>query len=286
MTVSIISKKPTSPGVRHQVYVSSSVVEKKPLKPKYLLRGLNKNSGRDNSGKITVRGKCRGTKKLYRIIDFFARPDSIDSVSVHVIESIQYDPNRNAHIALIKNQDTEKHSYVIATEGMKKGGKVTFTNDALKNINSGDSLKLKHIPIGSMVSSIEIRPGSGAVLARSAGSYCYIIGRENGYVSLRMPSGEIRKFLEDCRVRFGITSNKEYSNVVFGKAGKSYAKGFRPISRGIARNPVDHPMGGRTNGGKHPQSPTGVLAKGKKTRKKTKKSSFFIVKRRISKKSK
>lgn len=270
---------PTSPGVRGRVKVTYDLADNgRPYR--YLTVGNSKKAGRDNSGKISVRHKCRGNKKRYRIIDYKRTLNpNIESVAYNV-ESIQYDPNRTAYIALVKSNVDSKLSYVIATSGVKKGDTIFSSNTSSASLSDGTCTQLKHIPVGTNVHSIEFKPNEGAKIARSAGTFCTIAGFDGDFALLKMPSGELRKFNQNCRATTGIVSNKDHVNAKIGKAGLAFAKGRRPSVRGIAMNPVDHPMGGRTNGGKHPCSPTGVKAKGKKTRKKNHRSSVFIVKRR------
>lgn len=277
MATKILFSKPTSPGSRHIVKAKSDALKSSTKPCKFLTVGLNKKAGRDNKGRISVRHKCAGNKKRYRIIDFKRSLFGKKEVN-YVVVSVEYDPNRTSHIALIKSE-LGQLSYILASEKTKTGDKLIFSDGNVKNPLPGYTMMLKNIPSGLNVYNIEFAPGQGGKIARSAGTFCSILGMEDGYALVKMPSGELRKFHENCRASIGETSNKDHVNEKIGKAGRSFAKGKRPTVRGIAMNPVDHPMGGRTNGGKHPCSPTGVKSKGLKTRNKNKKS-FFIVKRR------
>ena len=267
--------KPTTPSRRKMATsdfseVTSTVPEKSLLVP------LKKSGGRNSNGRITVRRRGGGQKRHYRLIDFkrdkFGIPARVDS--------IQYDPNRSALIALLIYADGEKR-YILAPDGLKPGAKIMSGPEA--EVRIGNTMPLSRIPLGSMVHAIEIKPGKGAQLARSAGASCQVMAREEGMVTLKMPSSEMRMFREDCMATIGQVGNLDHSNEDWGKAGKSRWQGRRPKVRGVAMNPIDHPHGGgegRTSGGRHPVTPWGVPTKGKKTRKKHKASDKFIVKRR------
>ena len=236
-------------------------------------------AGRNNKGRITVRHKSGGHKKSYRIIDFKRNKFDVEAV----VERIEYDPNRTAFIALIKYVDGV-YSYIIAPHKLKVGDKV-LSSKQLIDMKIGNSMPLSVIPIGSIIHNIEIKPGCGAAVSRSAGTYAQLVGKDGGYALVKMQSGEIRLFLLECIATIGSVSNLDNKNISIGKAGRSRWLGIRPTVRGVAMNPVDHPHGGgegRTSGGRHPVSPTGKSAKGKKTRSK-KKSNRLIVKKRYKK---
>ena len=236
-------------------------------------------AGRNNKGRITVRHKSGGHKKSYRIIDFKRNKFDIEAA----VERIEYDPNRTAFIALIKYTDGV-FSYIIAPHKLKVGDKI-ISSKQLIDIKIGNSMPLSVIPIGSIIHNIELKPGCGAAVSRSAGTYAQLVGKDGGYALVKMQSGEIRLFLLDCMATIGSVSNLDNKNVSIGKAGRSRWLGIRPTVRGVAMNPVDHPHGGgegRTSGGRHPVSPHGKSAKGKKTRSR-KKSNRLIVKNRHKK---
>lgn len=266
--------KPTSPGRRFQTFlVNPELSSKEPEKS--LTEPLKKTGGRNNYGRITVRFRGGGHKRLYRIIDFKRDKDGIPAKVI----ALEYDPNRSANIALLQYQDGEKR-YILAPLGLKVGD--TVISGEQVDIKVGNALPLKNIPVGTMVHNVELRPGKGGQLARAAGAFAQILGKEKEYVILRLPSGEIRKIHGDCKATIGQVGNIEWENIVWGKAGRIRWRGRRPHVRGVAMNPVDHPLGGgegRTHGGRHPCSPWGQLAKGLKTRKK-KPSDKFILKRR------
>jgi large subunit ribosomal protein L2 len=265
--------KPITPGMRQKTSLDFSELSKdKPEKS--LLAKLHKKGGRNHDGKMTLRHRGGGHKRRYRIIDFKRDKEGV----VGVVESIQYDPNRSANIALIKYQDDEKR-YIIAPNGINVGDQVESGENAPPNI--GNALPLNKIPLGSSIHAIEMTPGKGAALARSAGTFATLMGREGKYVVIKLPSGEIRRVLSNCKATMGATSNPDHGLQVLGKAGRKRWLGRRPRVRGVAMNPVDHPMGGgegRASGG-HPRSRTGVMAKGQKTRKK-KASDKLIISRR------
>jgi len=228
-------------------------------------------AGRNNKGRITVRHKSGGHKKSYRIIDFKRNKFDIEAA----VERIEYDPNRTAFIALIKYTDGV-FSYIIAPHKLKVGDKI-ISSKQLIDIKIGNSMPLSVIPIGSIIHNIELKPGCGAAVSRSAGTYAQLVGKDGGYALVKMQSGEIRLFLLDCMATIGSVSNLDNKNISIGKAGRSRWLGIRPTVRGVAMNPVDHPHGGgegRTSGGRHPVSPTGKSAKGKKTRSRKKIESF------------
>lgn len=266
--------KPNTAGSRHTVRVVNPDLHKgKPHRA--LLEPTSKNGGRNNKGRITVRHRGGGHKRHYRLIDFRRDKDGIPGK----IENLSYDPNRSSHIALVLYADGERR-YIIAPRGLKKGSPVISGQDA--PIKPGNTLPMENIPAGTTVHCIELKPGKGAQMARSAGTSVQILGKEGMYAILRMPSGERRKVLLRCRATIGEVGNEEHSLRSLGKAGAKRHRGIRPTVRGVAMNPVDHPHGGgegRTSGGRHPVSPTGVPAKGFRTRK-NKRTESLRVKRR------
>ena len=269
--------KPTSPGRRALVLVSRKGVWKgKPHKP--LVRGCSRTGGRNNRGCITSRHIGGGGRKVYRLVDFKRNKFGVEAV----VERIEYDPNRSAFIALIRYHDNEVR-YILAPHSLAVGDRVGSGTDF--GIRVGNTLKLASIPVGTMVHNIELKPKGGGKIARSAGGYAQLVGKDSGYALLRLRSGEMRLFLENCLATIGVVSNASHQNINLGKAGRSRWMGRRPSVRGVAMNPVDHPHGGgegKTSGGRHPVSPTGVLAKGKRTRN-SKKSTRLIVKKRYKK---
>lgn len=272
--------KPTTPSRRGMTKPDFSMLTKN--KPeKKLLRRLNKTGGRNNKGRITVRFKGGGVKRRYRLLDF---GEKRLGESAKVI-GIEYDPNRTARIALIQYGDNNK-SYVIAPEGLKVGDIMTFGETS--EINPGNRLKLKNIPVGTFVYNIEINPGQGGKIARSAGTAATVLATEGIYTTLSMPSGEVRKILKECYGTVGFVSNRQHNLEVIGKAGRARHKGVRPHVRGTAMNAADHPHGGgegRTPIGlKHPKTPWGKNAYGVRTRRKKKYSHKMILQRRRSKK--
>ena len=266
--------KPTSPGRRFVVKVVNHELHKgDPFAP--LLEKKSKNGGRNNQGRITTRHKGGGHKQHYRVIDFKRDKDGIAGV----VERLEYDPNRTAHIALIKYMDGERR-YIIAAKGMSAGTPVI--SGAESPIKSGNCLQLRNIPVGSTIHCIEMKPGKGAQIARSAGASVQLVAREGKYATIRLRSGEMRKVLSECKATIGEVSNSEHSLRKLGKAGAARWRGVRPTVRGVAMNPVDHPHGGgegRTSGGRHPVSPWGVPTKGHKTRS-NKRTDGMIVRRR------
>jgi len=272
--MAIVKRKPTSAGRRHVVNVVSEGLHKgAPHKP--LLEPQSKSGGRNNNGRITTRHIGGGHKQHYRIIDFKRNKDGIPAE----VERIEYDPNRTAHIALLKYSDGERR-YIIAPKGVVAGDKVQ-SGDAAP-IKVGNTLPLRNIPVGTVLHCIELKPGKGAQIARSAGASVQLVAREGRHATLRLRSGEMRKVLSECRATLGEVSNSEHSLRKLGKAGAARWRGVRPTVRGVAMNPVDHPHGGgegRTSGGRHPVSPWGMPTKGYKTRK-NKRTDNLIVRRR------
>jgi large subunit ribosomal protein L2 len=266
--------KPTTPGQRNKVISAfDEITASKPEKS--LVVGKHKSGGRNNKGKMTMRYLGGGHKRRYRIIDFKRDKDGIPGT----INSIEYDPNRSARIALVFYADGEKR-YIIAPNGLKVGQIVLSGAKATPDI--GNTLFLSDVPLGSVVHNIELNPGQGGRMARSAGSYAQLTSREGKYAALKLPSGEIRQVLVTCKATIGSTSNPDHMHEVSGKAGRNRWLGRRPRTRGVAMNPVDHPMGGgegRASGG-HPRSRKGLPAKGFKTRNKKKASNRLIVERR------
>ena len=272
--MAIIKTKPTSPGRRFvQTIKSDHLHSGKPYKP--LVKGLRKTGGRNTHGRITTRHIGGGHKKLYRMIDFKRNKDDIEGL----VERIEYDPNRSAHIALILYKDGERR-YIIAPKKLAQGDTVISGENApLKN---GNTLPLSKIPVGTVVHCIEMKPGKGAQLARSAGTSVQVLAREGNYATLRLKSGEVRKVLTACRATIGEVSHSEHNLRKLGKAGASRWRGIRPSVRGVAMNPIDHPHGGgegKTSGGRDPVSPWGMPTKGYKTRAKNNPTDKFIVRR-------
>lgn len=245
---------------------------------KSLLRPLRKKGGRNNQGRITVRHRGGGHKQQYRIIDFLRNKDGVPAK----VDSIQYDPNRNCRIALLFYVDGEKR-YILAPDGLKVGQTIENGVDAPPAI--GNAMPMTKIPLSTQIHAIEFLPGTGAKMCRSAGSSATLMARDGDWAQISLPSGEIRKVPATCRATIGMVGNSDQMNVVIGKAGRNRWKGIRPHVRGTAMNPIDHPHGGgegRTKGGRHPVSPSGVLAKGGSTRKRRKPSNSAIVRRRKS----
>ncbi|RMH65107.1 MAG: 50S ribosomal protein L2 [Calditrichaeota bacterium] len=274
----IKSFKPITPGQRFKT-VSDFKEITKDTPEKSLLEPISKTGGRNNMGRVTAWQRGGGHKRRYRKIDFKRNKHDIPA-RVH---SIEYDPNRTARIALLHYADGEKR-YILAPDKVNVGDTLMAGENA--DIRDGNALPLNKIPVGLMVHAVEMKPKKGAQLARSAGTYAQILAREEKYALLKMPSGEVRKVPSTCYATIGIVSNGDHMNISIGKAGRTRWLGRRPNVRGVAMNPVDHPMGGgegRTSGGRHPCSPWGQLAKGLKTRKKSKPSNALIVKRRKQK---
>ncbi|WP_163323202.1 50S ribosomal protein L2 [Draconibacterium mangrovi] len=266
--------KPVTPGQRHKVIgafdtITASTPEKSLLEP------IKKSGGRNNQGRMTMRYIGGGHKRKYRIIDFMRDKDGVAAV----VDSIQYDPNRTARIALLKYEDGEKR-YMIAPNGLQVGQTVMSGTGADPEI--GNCLPLAEMPLGTLVHNIELHPGQGGVMARSAGAYAQLTSRDGKYAILKLPSGESRMVLTSCRATVGTVGNTEHNIEKSGKAGRSRWLGRRPRVRGVVMNPVDHPMGGGEgrNSGGHPRSRKGLLAKGYKTRSKKKASNKYIVERR------
>ena len=275
--MSLKTYKSTTNGIRGMQTVDYKSLDKvEPYKP--LLRPLRKSGGRNNTGRITVRHRGGGAKRAYRIIDF--KRNKVDIVGR--VEYIEYDPNRTAFIARVVYTDGERR-YILAPSGLEKGAKIV--SSAHTDVKPGNTMLLSNIPFGTNVHNIEMKPGKGGQIARSAGSYCQLVGRTNGYAQLKMPSGEMRMVPEGCRATIGVVSNSDHSNRKVGKACKKRHLGIRPTVRGVAMNPVDHPHGGgegRTSGGRHPVTPWAVPTKGHKTRN-NKRTDKFIIKRRNKK---
>ncbi|MDD4921571.1 MAG: 50S ribosomal protein L2 [Bacteroidales bacterium] len=266
--------KPTTPGQRHKIIgafetITASAPEKS------LVYGLNKSGGRNNEGKMTMRYLGGGHKQRYRFIDFKRTKDGVPAT----VKTIEYDPNRSARIALLYYADGEK-AYIIAPNGLKVGMNLMSGEEAAPEI--GNTLPLKNIPIGTVIHNIELRPGQGAKMVRSAGTFAQLTSKEESYAVIKMPSGETRKILLTCKATVGSVGNSDHALESSGKAGRSRWQGRRPRVRGVVMNPVDHPMGGgegKSSGG-HPRSRKGLLAKGLKTRAPKKHSSKYIIDRR------
>jgi large subunit ribosomal protein L2 len=269
--------KPVTPGRRGATVSDFAELTDRKKKPeKSLLEPYKKKGGRNNQGIVTSRFRGGGHKRMYRLIDFKRRKDGVWAT----VEAIEYDPNRTSRIALLKYEDGEK-AYILAPDGLKAGDKVMSGPDA--EPKPGNCLPLTKIPLGMSVHNVELQPGHGGQLARSAGTSATLTAREGSWAQLTLPSGEVRRVSSECRGTIGVIGNADHMNISLGKAGRKRWKGRKPHQRGVAQNPVSHPMGGgegRTSGGRHPCSPTGVLAKGGKTRKKRKPSNSAIVRRR------
>lgn len=272
--MAVKSYKPYTPSRRFMTTLDNSDITSKPTVKRLLIK-LPQKAGRNNQGRITSRHKEAGHKKLYRIIDFKRDKFGVPGKVV----TIEYDPYRNCRICLISYVDGDKR-YIIQPEGLKVGDTVMSAESGL-DILPGNAMKLKNIPVGTVVHNVELKPGKGGQIARSAGNSCQIMGREGKYVVLRLPSGEMRYILGECMATIGTVGNAEYQNITIGKAGRSRWLGIRPQTRGVAMNPVDHPHGGGEgrSKGNHPVSPWGMPTKGYKTRKK-KQSDKYIISRR------
>lgn len=272
--MAVVKRKPTSAGRRFVVSVVSPDLHKgDPYAP--LLEPKSRSGGRNNNGRVTVRHVGGGHKQHYRLVDFRRNKDGIPAT----VERIEYDPNRTAHIALVCYADGERR-YVIAPKGLNAGDRIE-SGDAAP-IKVGNTLPIRNIPVGSVIHCLELKPGKGAQLARSAGASVQLVAREGQYATVRLRSGEMRKILTECRATIGEVSNSEHSLRSLGKAGAKRWLGVRPTVRGVAMNPVDHPHGGgegRTSGGRHPVTPWGVPTKGYKTRK-NKRTTKMIVRGR------
>jgi large subunit ribosomal protein L2 len=271
--------RPTSPGRRQLVIVDRKELHKgKPVKA--LTEGLTKSGGRNNLGRVTAFRHAGGHKRAYRIVDFKRRKWDMPAT----VERLEYDPNRTAFIALIKYRDGEL-SYILAPQRVKAGDEVVAGERV--DVKPGNAMPLKSIPVGTIVHNVELKPLKGGQIARSAGSYVQIVGRDAGYAQLRLSSGEVRMVADGCMATIGAVSNPDNMNENWGKAGRSRHLGRQPSVRGVAMNPVDHPHGGgegKTSGGRHPVTPWGKKTRGPKTRK-TKPSDRLIIRRRHAKKS-
>jgi large subunit ribosomal protein L2 len=266
--------KPLTPSQRYKIVDNfEQITHSEPEKS--LLLPIKKSGGRDNTGKMTMRYIGGGHKKMYRIIDFKREKDGIPAT----VKTIEYDPNRTARIALLFYKDGEKR-YIISPNGLQVGQVILSGKGAAPEL--GNCLLLSEVPLGTIISCIELRPGQGASIARSAGTYAQLVAREGKYATIKMPSGETRLILVTCKAMIGAVSNPDHNLEISGKAGRSRWKGVRPRVRGVAMNPVDHPMGGgegRASGG-HPRSRKGLPAKGYKTRTPKKESNKYIIERR------
>ena len=265
---------PTTPSQRQLVTVDRSELWKgKPVKK--LTRGLTKSGGRNNKGRITMWHRGGGHKRTYRIVDFKRRKSDVEGT----VQRLEYDPNRTAFIALIEYDDGEQ-AYIIAPQRLGVGDKILAAQRA--DIKPGNAMPISSIPVGTIIHNVELKPGKGGQLARSAGAYVQLVGRESGYALLRLTSGEVRRVRAECMASIGAVSNPDQKNTNLGKAGRKRWLGRRPVVRGVVMNPIDHPHGGgegRTSGGRHPVTPWGVPTKGKRTRN-NKKTDRLIVRRR------
>lgn len=273
---------PVTPGSRFMSYpVFDEITKSTPEKS--LLEPLKKSGGRNNAGRKTSRHRGGGHKRFYRVIDFKRNKDGIPAT----VAAIEYDPNRSSRIALLHYIDGEKR-YILAPNGLKVGDRVESGERV--EIKAGNTMPMKNIPLGTDIHNIEMKVGKGGQIVRSAGTFAVLAAREGDYVTLKLPSGEIRKLRVECRATIGVVGNSDHENIVLGKAGRTRWLGIRPQTRGMAMNPVDHPMGGgegksKSGGGrKHPKSPWGQLAKGQKTRNRKKASQKLIVRARNAKK--
>jgi large subunit ribosomal protein L2 len=269
--------KPVTPSQRQLVIVERSELWKgKPVKE--LTQGLRGKGGRNNTGRVTLRWRGGGHKQRYRIVDFKRQKDDMAAT----VERLEYDPNRTAFIALLKYEDGAL-SYILAPQRLKAGDQVVSGERV--DVKPGNAMPLKNIPVGTIVHNVEMKPGKGGQIARSAGTYVQLVGRDAGYALLRLSSGEVRMVRADCRATIGAVSNPDQQNINIGKAGRNRWLGRRPSVRGVAMNPIDHPHGGgegRTSGGRHPVTPWGKPTKGKKTRH-NKATDRYIVRRRHAK---
>lgn len=272
--MAVVKAKPTSAGRRFVVKVVNPELHKgKPHKS--LLQRKNKSGGRNNAGRITTRHRGGGHKRHYRLVDFRRDKDGIPAV----VERLEYDPNRSANLALLKYADGERR-YIVAPRDVAAGDELMSGTSA--PIRAGNAMALRNIPLGSVIHCVELKPGKGAQLVRSAGSSCQLVAREGSYATLRLRSGEMRRVLVECRATLGEVGNSEHNLRSLGKAGAVRWRGKRPTVRGVAMNPVDHPHGGgegKTSGGRHPVSPWGMPTKGYKTRS-NKRTDSLIVRRR------
>jgi len=272
------SFKPVTPSLRSLVIVDRSELWKgKPVKA--LTEGLRNSGGRNNHGRITMWQRGGGHKRRYRTIDFKRRKFEVEAT----VERLEYDPNRTAFIALIRYADGEL-AYVLAPQRLKAGDKIVSGERV--DIKPGNAMPLKSIPVGTIVHNVELKPGRGGQIARSAGAYCQLVGRDGDQALLRLSSGEVRRVRSVCMATIGAVSNPDQQNINIGKAGRSRWLGRRPVVRGVAMNPIDHPHGGgegRTSGGRHPVTPWGKPTKGKKTRRNKKTDSAIVRRRRVDK---
>lgn len=272
--MAIKTANPVTPSMRQLVSLDRTGLWKGNPEKK-LTVGKKSSAGRNNLGRITTRHRGGGHKKLYRIIDFKRRKFDLEAT----VERIEYDPNRSSFIALVEYSDGEK-TYIIAPQKLEPGDKIISGLEV--DIKIGNALPLKNIPVGTVVHNVEMKPGKGGQIARAAGSYVQLVGKDVGYALLRLRSGEVRMVSSECMATIGAVSNPDRQNITIGKAGRSRWLGIRPTVRGVAMNPVDHPHGGgegKTSGGRHPVTPWGKKTKGKKTRT-NKSTNKFIVKRR------
>ncbi len=268
--------KPITPARRFMTTMDTSDITAK-ASVRSLLVNIPRKAGRNNNGRITSRHKEAGAKKLYRIIDFKRNKFGVEGR----VATVEYDPYRNCRICLINYTDGEKR-YILQPKGLAVGDRISSAHEGL-DIKTGNAMKLKAIPVGTLVHNIEMSPGHGGQMARSAGGYAQIMGRDGKYVSLRLPSGEMRYILGECMATIGTVGNEDFANMVVGKAGRTRHLGIRPQTRGSAMNPIDHPHGGgegKTNSGRHPVSPWGMPTKGYKTRKKKASDKLIISKRK------
>ena len=274
--MAIKTYKPTTPSRRYMTNLDSGDITAK-ASVRALLKNLPRSAGRNSNGRITSRHREAGAKKLYRIIDFKRNKFNVEGT----VATIEYDPYRNCRICLVKYVDGDRR-YILQPKGLNVGDKI-MSADAGLDIKTGNTMKLKSIPVGTLVHNIEMSPGHGGQIARSAGGYAQIMGRDGKYVSLRLPSSEMRYILGECLATIGTVGNEDFSNIVIGKAGRSRHLGIRPQTRGSAMNPIDHPHGGgegKTNSGRHPVSPWGMPTKGYKTRKKKASDKLIITKKK------
>jgi len=271
--------KPTSPGRRFGTYpMRDELTGAEPAKS--LTKGKNSSGGRNSKGRVTARHRGGGAKRRYRVIDF--KRGKSDMVAT--VERLEYDPNRTAFIALIKYEDGEQ-SYILAPQRLKAGDKVVAGEKV--DVKPGNAMPMKNMPVGTIVHNIEMKPGKGGQMARAAGTYAQLVGRDAGYALLRLSSGEVRMVRADCRATVGAVSNPDQQNIVIAKAGRNRWLGHRPSVRGVAMNPIDHPHGGgegRTSGGRHPVTPWGKPTKGKKTRSNKSTNRFILISRHKRKK--
>jgi len=274
--MAIKTYRPITPSRRFYTNIDSGDITAK-ASVRSLLVKLPAHAGRNNNGRITSRHKQGGAKKLYRLIDFKRNKFGVPGT----VAAIEYDPYRNCRIALVNYADGEKR-YILQPKGLNVGDAVAAAAEGL-DVKPGNAMKLRSIPVGTTVHNVELKPGKGGQMVRSAGTSAQIMGRDGKYVSLRLPSGEMRYVLGDCMATIGTVGNEEYSNIVFAKAGRTRHMGIRPQTRGSAMNPIDHPHGGgegKTNSGRHPVTPWGKPTKGAKTRRKKASDKLIITRRK------